>query len=426
DNVWVTYAELDKSKFTNDEKASYEKFYSENPELISKGKLFDLKFSYFMENDPLNSCIVGVKKTSSQIDEINWEISFQVGEEKVKSDTTVTYVGPVAYLQSFRLDNFYRQRFNEDNMTYPKINLENLKVVITYPGGKEVHKLKLDKNKLYESIVNYNVSNNSTDQFTSRYDYDDYFNALYEYDFNRWKSEIREYIKKDDYISYNLLKNVYNERDFSDKDPNFIYQLLKDQILSGKIDQSYEQLTCLEKGCFQNDTITFHYQVGETLSLLYEYIADGDGKQAILDHYQEQDKDILALLKQMNNQTMEKNKEKIIAAVTSKANYFEILYGIYPERYAQEYTAYIEQLYPIYLVQYTELKDMDDNVIGYKSFIDFLLEIYTDEMLMPYILDDEVSQDNVNVMKSLIHEFDLKPTKDREYVGYFKYLDHSK
>lgn len=355
-----TKSELDISMLEERDQKLIDEFYSVDPETISKGDLFDLKYYTYNKNSLLGDRILIVKKT---MDEIDFDVNVYVNESDEYfslEDDVMVEANSLKYFNSNIGFLFFNQRSNEntswdtyqdyenDQMDIISKEMEDILIEITYEGKTENHYLKANQEQMLASIDRYTISD--TDLL--------YFNLLYDLDQNAWLQKIQLYLAENKDYDYNLLfENVYDDRNIGGENARYLYSIIKGKVLNNEYqeaDSNYE---------IPIMRLTF------PLLRLYPMINDEEGKKEILQHLQ------IMINQKKNGNDFEyvksetsEGEEEIYNVEPLRVTYFQLLYLTSKEQYFNEIFTFLDN----YGLDKSAI-DSDYSLIDYQSYLSCIL-----------------------------------------------------
>lgn len=166
---------------TNQEQVTL--FYSLTPDTISYGELFDVRYTFYNEINPLRGSIEIVRKTKSPMQEVKIGISgdYENVEDKKYSGVFYTSFDDNEVYDIITSDILFQQgeAVNEG---------KKFKMIIEYPGGSEVHILEADETN--QIAVNKSALDLIGGNFYISYYYMNYLYSLYIYQIDEWENEM--------------------------------------------------------------------------------------------------------------------------------------------------------------------------------------------------------------------------------------------
>lgn len=202
------YSRYDIDDLSKENQEALAVFYGIHPEMISEGKWFDVKYTYFNELAPENGNIEIVKKTLSPIKDS--DLIMETVIEKNDEKKTISMI---------RGNGSFDGKFTEKGKIYVRTILSGIfitmepyerdtykdfKLIIHYPGGSEEHKLSADVEKQLE-LNKEAMEKTESEKYLgelgyinihSSYYFVNYMKLLYVDDFEAWVSRVEELLRK--------------------------------------------------------------------------------------------------------------------------------------------------------------------------------------------------------------------------------------
>lgn len=234
--LFLVYTVADFSVMPKEEQKLIDEFYTREPSLIVKGKLFDVKYNCLVSEDDIgivkeNDWIEIVTKTDANLPDFSISVyAVDAVMNQEKSLVNLAFDGTTYYrfMDSFGLDFSITKLSNRHflmNLTMASIGSENrgylgsdLRVEFRYRGGSSSYDLKLDNKAQLHLLEQYKNdylaldigtipseplwydSNTTCIEKYYRIYAESYYGKLFYYDFDRWADEMNNLIdlyKKD-------------------------------------------------------------------------------------------------------------------------------------------------------------------------------------------------------------------------------------
>ncbi|MGX8851073.1 hypothetical protein [Amedibacillus sp. YH-ame10] len=228
------------------EERALDLFYTTNSKNISKGKVFDLKYTYFDKFETRNSILEIVKKTDVDVGDIEIQTVKKNDEPfitrnygKFGANSYNFWSNERVYLKfivgnDFLKDhsiNLRKEIFITNTKEYG--NFTEIKVIIRYRDSEETHTVKFEENDVFENLS----SIKGELSFDSKYEAQlltYYYGLLFERDFSRWCLEVEEVLnsKNIEYLQFDRIFHIPCDLEYHDLQS--IYNLNDDEFVAYK------------------------------------------------------------------------------------------------------------------------------------------------------------------------------------------------